>query len=278
MDLKELLVHVNVSKHCPTRVEVAARLAKAFEARLTGLFTSAAGDVPFYMMEEIALNAEPTMRAWWLRMRDKVKADFDDSLRRTGIGADWMEVDDSDGSVVAHYARYADLTIVGQIDPEELLPRSEYKIPERVALGSGCPVLVVPNAGTFATLGRKVLIAWNASAQSARAVRDALPLLKRAESVTILTLIRDSLPRANDDRPGARIAAYLAHHGVHTKSRELVAHDLAVGDMILSQAADEDADLIVMGAYGHPRVSELVLGGATQTMFRRMTVPILMSH
>ena len=157
------------------------------------------------------------------------------------------------------------------------MPRPEYRIPERVALESGGPVVVVPHAGAFPTVGRRVLIAWHASAQSARAVRDALPLLRKAEGVTILT----SIPAAgagNEDRPGARIAAYLAHHGVAAKARELVVDDIAVGETILSQAADEGADLIVMGAYGHPRARELVLGGATRTLFKRMTVPTLMAH
>ena len=179
---------------------------------------------------------------------------------------------------MSHHARYADLTIVGQLDPDELLPRPEYRIPERVALESGGPVVVVPHAGTFPTVGRRVLIAWNASAQSARAVRDALPLLRKAEAVTILTLNPGSRRGNEVDRPGARIAAYLAHHGVAAKARELVVDDIAVGEMILSQAADEGADLIVMGAYGHPRARELVLGGATRTLFKRMTVPTLMAH
>jgi nucleotide-binding universal stress UspA family protein len=278
MGLKDLLVHVNVSKHCPARVAIAARLAKTFDARLTGLFTTAADDVAFYMVEEMALNAEPTMRAWWLRVRDKVKAEFEEALRRTGTTTLWLEVGDKDGSAVSQHARYADLTIVGQIDPEEPLPRPEYKIPERVALDSGCPVLVVPYAGNFTTLGSKVLIAWNSSAQSARAVRDSLPLLRKAESVTILTINTDSQRRDEPDRPDTRIVTHLAHHGIVATARELVVDDATVGETILSQASEEGVDLIVMGAYGHSRASEFVLGGATRTMFRQMTVPILVSH
>jgi nucleotide-binding universal stress UspA family protein len=277
--MKDFLVHANVSSHCRTTMEVAARLTKAFEGHLVGLFTSAISDIPFYMIEETASGDDaPSMRAWWQQARDKAKAAFNDALASAGASGSWREVDDRDKNVVPREARYVDLTIVGQSDPDELLPRPEYQIPERVALESGGPVLVVPHAGTFPTVGRRVLIAWNASAQSARAVRDALPLLKRAEAVTILALNPQSPRGGKGDRPVDRIAAYLGHHGVAAKVREMVVDDVAVGEMILSQAADESADLIVMGAYGHPRARELVLGGATRTLFKQMTAPILMSH
>jgi len=278
MGMKDFLVHINVSSHCRGTAEVAARLTKTFDGNLVGLFTSARADIPFYMMEETASDAEPTMRAWWQQARDKLKVEFDEVLAGTGASGRWLEIDDRDGSAVPHHAHYADLTVVGQLDPDELLPRPEYRIPERVALESGGPVLVVPHAGTFPTVGRRVLIAWNASAQSARAVRDALPVLKKAEGVTILTFNPASLGGNGDEKPGAQVAAHLAHHGVAAKARELVVDDVAAGEMILSQAADEGADLIVMGAYGHARARELVLGGATRTLLKRMTVPTLMSH
>jgi nucleotide-binding universal stress UspA family protein len=278
MGMKDLLVHVNVSKHCRKRLEIAAHLAKSFDARLTGLYTSAMGDVPFFMMEEIVSKVEPTMRGWWLQARDRVKSDFDTFLRDTGVAADWVEVEDEVAAAVPYHARYADLAIVGQTDPEELLPRPEYDIPESVALDSGRPVLVVPYAGSFSTVGQRVLIAWNGSAQSARAVSDAIPFLRRAESVTILTINPQGLRSSRNDRPGARIVAHLAQHGVKAEPRELAAKDTAVDQMIQSQAADLGVDLVVMGAYGHPRSREMVLGGATRSVFKSMTVPVLMSH
>ncbi len=276
--MKDLLVHVNVSKHCRSRLEIAARLAKAFDAHLTGLYTSAVGDIPFFMMEEIGADVEPTMRGWWLQMRDKVKADFDAFLRDTGVAADWIEVEDDVAAMAPYHARYTDLAIIGQIDPEELLPRPEYEIPEGVALDSGRPVLVVPYAGTLTTLGQRVLVAWNGSAQSARAVNDAVPFLRRAVRVTVLTINPDGLRKRKGDHPGAQIAAHLSRHGIKADARELTVDDVGVDDMILSQASEEGADLIVMGAYGHSRAREIVLGGATRALFKDMTVPILMSH
>ncbi len=278
MSVKNLLVHVNVSKHCRSRLEIAARLAKAFDAHLTGLYTSAVGDVAFFMMEDVASQFEPRMQAWWLRLRDRAKAEFDGVMRAAGVVADWIEVQDSIGTVVPYHARYADLTIIGQIDREELLPRPEYEIPERVTLESGRPVLLVPYAGTFAHLAERVLVAWNGSAQSARALKDALPFLTKAQSVTVLTINPESVSEDRNHQPGTQMAAYLSHHGIAADMRELTVDDIAVGEMILSQAADMGADMIVMGAYGHPRAREIVLGGATRTLFGEMTVPVLMSH
>lgn len=276
--MKDLLVHVNVSEHCRARFEVAAPLVRSFDAHLTGLYTSAVGDVPFFMEEEISSRVEPARRAWWLQMRDKAKAEFDGFWREAGIAVDWLEIDEDVGAMVPYHARYADLTIIGQIDPEELLPRPEYEVPERVVLESGRPVLIVPYAGTFATVGQRILVAWNGSAPSARAVNDAMPFLRRAKQVTILTLDADRLRTGKDARPSAHLAAHLARHGLKAEARELATDDVGVDEMILSQAADQGADLIVMGAYGHPRAREIILGGATRGLFQHMTVPILMSH
>ena len=276
--MKDIFVHLNVSKHCLSRLKMTAHLARTFDAHVTGLYTSAVEDIQFFTMEQVVSNVETPMRAWWLKKRDEVKAAFDATLRETGVAADWIEVDDKVAGIVPYYARYADLTIVGQVDPGELLPILEYDIPEDVALGSGRPVLVVPYAGTYATVGRRVLIAWNGSAQSARAVNDALPFLRQAEKVTILTVNPEPVCKSKHDRPGAQIAVHLTRHGIKARVRELSVDGADVEDAILLQASDEGADLIVMGAYGHTRAREIALGGATRAVFNDMTVPILMSH
>jgi nucleotide-binding universal stress UspA family protein len=277
MAMKDFIVHLNVSKHRRSRLEIAARLAKAFDAHLTGLYTSAASDVPFLAINEMTSHLESSMRTWWTQLRDQAKAEFEEFRRSSHPTADWCEIGDDVGAQVSYRARYADLTIVGQIDPAEVLPRPEYDIPERVALASGRPVLIIPYAGTFETIGKRVLIAWDGSPQAARAVNDALPFLSQAEKVTILTINPDRL-RDERDQPGARIAAYLSRHQITADARDLVVNDISVDDMILSQAADESIDLIVMGAYGHLRAGEIIFGGTTRGMFKHMTVPTLMSH
>ena len=137
------------------------------------------------------------------------------------------------------------------------------------------PVLVVPNAGQHRGFGRNALIAWKPAREAARAVFDALPLLKDAEQAQIL-----EVKQAEDASltPDTSIAATVGRHGIKPSLRSTVAPDSKVGDEILSRLAEERADLLVMGAYGHSRVREYVLGSATRHIARRMTVPTLWSH
>src|SRR5215471_6305021 len=143
---------------------------------------------------------------------------------------------------------------------------------------SGRPILVVPYVGNFADLGRRVVIGWNASREAARAVNDAMPLLTSAETVTVLTIDPREGPRAHGELPGADISLHLARHGVKAEIERTVSADLPVGEVLLSRVADLGADLLVMGAYGHSRARELLLGGATRSLLRSMTLPVLMSH
>lgn len=276
MAFKRILVHVNVSKHCPVRLTVAGQLAKTFDAHLTGAFTSAAGDVPFFMMQEVAARTEPTMQAWWLQARDRLKASFDGCLRESGVAGDWLEIGGDVVNGIAACARTADLTVVGQVDADEFLPRPEYKIAERLALDAGGPALLVPLQGAPATVGQRIMVAWDGSTPAARALKDSLPLLERAERVAVLTI--DTGKPGMDNVAGADAVAWLARHGVKAEARAARGADAAVGDVLLAETAADKADLVVMGAYGHSRAREFILGGATRTMLQRMTVPVLMAH
>jgi len=177
-------------------------------------------------------------------------------------------------AVVMDHARCADLIVAGQADPSWDFS-STMDFPERLALESGRPVLVVPNVGHDRELGRNVLIAWKPTRQAARAAFDALPLLTDAERVQILEV----KPSADTPLiPDTSIAAALGRHGIKPILRSTVEPDSRVGDEILLRLAEEGADLLVMGAYGHSRVREYVLGGATRHVARHMTVPTLWSH
>jgi nucleotide-binding universal stress UspA family protein len=149
--------------------------------------------------------------------------------------------------------------------------------PERLALESGRPVLVIPYVGRYREIGRNVVIAWKAGRESARAVFDALPLLAGAETVDILE-IKERHDGGDSLAPDTTIAASLARHGIKPTVRTSVAGDIGIGDEILSRVADAGADLLVMGAYGHSRMREMIFGGATRHLVRHMTVPTLFSH
>jgi nucleotide-binding universal stress UspA family protein len=147
-----------------------------------------------------------------------------------------------------------------------------------MAFATGRPVLVVPQIGAPSTVGKTVMLCWNASRESARAAADALPFLQAAEKVVILIVDPEVSADGHGQEPGADVAIWLARHGVKVTVQRDIAADAQIGEIILSRAADHGADLIVMGIYGHSRLREIVLGGVSRTMLSSMTVPGLMSH
>jgi nucleotide-binding universal stress UspA family protein len=195
-----------------------------------------------------------------------------------GITTEWREREGDVAEIASLHARYADLVIVGQMEPGLPAGHSARALPERLLLGVGRPILVVPYAGVFTTVGERVLVAWNASREATRAVNDALPLLQRASQVTVLAINPRGGVSGDGDVPGADLALHLSRHGVKAEASWVPAQDIEVAAMLLSWACDCQADLIVMGGYGHSRIRELVLGGATREMLQIMTVPTLMSH
>jgi nucleotide-binding universal stress UspA family protein len=169
--------------------------------------------------------------------------------------------------------------VVGQRNPADTDTFVAKQFVENLMLSAGRPVLIVPYAGEFPTVGTAVLVAWDGSREATRALHDALPFLARAKQTTLLTInALDSEPPASRI-PGSDIAAIIARHGANVVTEEIDGvHDVPIGDMLLSRASDLGVDLIVMGGYGHSRWRELVLGGATRTVLKAMTVPVLMSN
>jgi nucleotide-binding universal stress UspA family protein len=181
------------------------------------------------------------------------------------------------GEIVMQHGRCADLIVASQADPDWDLS-VVLDFPERLALESGRPVLVVPYIGRYAVVGRNAMIAWKASRESARAVFDAVPLLEGADKITILEIEERGKKSEGGLAPDTQIAAALARHGFKPTVQRTVAGDIGVGDEILSRLADAGVDLLVMGAYGHSRFREIVFGGVTRHIARHMTVPVLFSH
>jgi nucleotide-binding universal stress UspA family protein len=186
-----------------------------------------------------------------------------------------LDLDAAD--VFIQHARHADLTILSQADPEEMSAlRGQFTAD--VLMGSGRPAIVIPYIGPAPTLGQRILIAWDGGREATRAVNDALPLLKRAQAVTVLSVNPDVSSNGDRRDPGADISLHLARHGVNVTAARTVAREISVGDVILADIADNGIDLLVMGAYGHSRLRELVLGGVTRHLLEHMTAPVLMSH
>ena len=285
MRLRDLQVVLDASPRSQVLLGVAAELARANNAHLTGLcplelllpadLGFALGGYPEVMALQSAVDQLQTQA---MEQAATVEAGFREVLRREGISGEWRTAPGAVGEAIAFHARHADLTVIGQADPDHPAAPAGRHMIEEVLLAAGRPLLIVPYAGTFATIGRTVLIAWTETREAARAASDALGLIDPAASVTVLTMARPG-GAEQPEVPGAEIAAHLARHGLAVTAARTVGGDgVSEADVLLSYAADLGADLLVMGGYGHSRVRELALGGVTRGVLRHMTVPVLMSH
>jgi len=273
MSLKDLLV---ISDNDPThagRLDIALALAAEHHAHLTGLHVMPPlrpifGDTP------VPETVEKMQRLELEDAARRAAAVFAERAGRATVSTEWRVAEGDIVRVASEHARYADLTVLPQGMDLGFASADLARLPEEMALGVGRPVLVIPRYGSFPKVGGRVLVAWNGTREATRAVHDALPLLRRAEQVTVLSIDPDGEGRL----PGADVSLHLTRHGVTVQAATITGADVAVGDILLSYAADHDIDLIVMGAYGHSRLREMVLGGATRTVLRHMTAPVLMSH
>jgi nucleotide-binding universal stress UspA family protein len=278
---KDLLVVLDSEATANERIELSSALAERFSSHLAALYPLPMPEAPRHLGYYDPALLDPFFAELREKARNaavKVRETFDHAAGLRGLSTEWREIPEGPDADPALHARYADLAILGQLDPDRAETELIRPRPEQVALASGRPVLIVPYAGHFDNVGRRVLIAWSATREAARAVSDAIPLLTSAELVTVLTIDPREGPHAHGELPGADIALHLARHGVKAQVERTVSAGLPVGEALLSRAADLGADLIVMGAYGHSRVRELLLGGATRSVLRSMTVPVLMSH
>lgn len=277
MSYTNLLVHLDEGDRVAERLSLAIGLARDFGATLTGLFaqseTSGVGLV--------ARRAGPALAGAAERVREL----FDGAVREAGVDGRWWQLGHGEyGHVIAETvicSRYVDLAVFGQHDPNggNRVPQD---LVEEVVLNAGRPVLVVPYAGSFPRIGERPVIAWNGSREAARAVNDALPLLKRAKSVLLLALhAQPGAGEGGGNVPQVDILDHLARHGVEATQERMTIHSMMPMDAVLSRASDHGADLLVMGGfggYGAPAFPLFGRGSNTRHILRQMTLPVLLSH
>jgi nucleotide-binding universal stress UspA family protein len=278
MAYKNLLVVLDADQSSRGRISYAAALAAHLNAHLVGLYLTVSSLTrdEYALLDigilDISFFSDPAKSR---AESEKTRALFEEVTAREGVSAEWRT---ASGYPAGMHGRYADLIVIGQLDAYDSQAGLLRARPEEVTMLAGRPVLVVPFTGHFERIGARVLVGWDASREAARAVRDAMPLLARAEAVTVLTIDAEQSPFGHGEIPGGDIALYLARHGVKAEVERTVSAGIGIGNTLLSRAADYGADLLVMGAYGHSRVRELLLGGATRTVLTSMTLPVLMSH
>jgi nucleotide-binding universal stress UspA family protein len=277
MDYRDILVHVPLQSF-EGQIEVAVALAKDFSAHLTGICSlpetamlRSAVESPFLYFDKE--DVEKRVAAEYARGGEAESA-FTEAAKQADVAYSWMTAEGDPADVLVHGCRMCELAVVEQCNAaSELL----WGPAVQLAL-SGYPTLILPNHWREPVLPRHAPIAWNGSAQAAAAVRSAMPLLARAEAVTVIRgPSRESFP-ASMRVPPIDILGYLQRHGIKAIMKSEDVPDEAAGETILATAKEVDADLIVMGAFGRSRFKEWVLGGATRYVLEHMTVPVFMAH
>lgn len=287
---KEILVHLDGQPNCAARYELALTLARQNSGRAVALY---ALELPKERPTSLTLVdavygvsdrlSDPDREAY-VRERDAafdnaahLEAAFMRAAKRAGVSARWETCPEKPKDLIGlitQRAWYADLLILSQADPSLPSPDGLAKLPEAVMLACGRPVVILPHAAQPHSLGKNILVAWNETREAARAIADALWLLKTADKVTVLSVGGE----AGGEAPAQKLVRLLLDHEVRAEAVQADPHDGPIGELILSQAAEWGCDLIVMGGYGHSPTRELILGGATRGVLQHMTIPVLMSH
>ncbi|MDE0389332.1 MAG: universal stress protein [Rhodospirillales bacterium] len=273
MEYKDIVVHLGTDSRSVARLDAAIELAEHHEGRVTGVYVVSSRNIPGYIRCEIRPEVLKRLDTEERKFTEEVEAQFAERAARTPVPCEWRLMTGDPVDAVTTSAHYADITIVGQTDPDD--GRSASGLADRVVLGGGGPVLVWPYAGACHATATTIMLAWNGSREATRALADAMPLLQQARKVIVFGVDR------NDGRhiPGADISTHLAHHGVRAEARHTkTSFGIHVGDALLSEIGDCGIGLLVMGGYGYHRLRERLFGGVTRDILREMTVPVLMAH
>ncbi len=279
MSYKTIAVYLARPDSVASIMEVALPLAESFEAHLIGLHVSPG--VP--VMGTIGAQVPPKIIEQYIEIMHTdaaaIKDVFSTAIKKSKVQSEWRGQDDTSVHPdllhnITEQTRCADLVIMGQNDSEQRVG----DLAADVILGSGRPVITVPSSGEFGKLSGQMVVGWDGSREAARAVFDALPLLKKAKGVSIVTVSEEGEAKDTLGTGGADIARTLSRHGVRAEAVALKKSDKSVGDALLAFTSQQDGELLITGCYSHSRLRERLFGGATQRLLQKMIVPVLMSH
>ncbi len=265
------------------RATHAAALAQRWDAHLVGAYVVYAGVILHPSMSyargheamKQVIEHEQQLDTYAEAKAAIVAAQFRALYTRLNVPGEYRPIrrgKTAEAAVVS--SLHSDLVIVGHPEPNGL---PEDISPERLLLASGGPLLVVPNAWEGETIGNKILVGWNATRESRRAIFDGMSFLSEAETVTVLT-IDAARRRSHGAEPGADIAMHLARHGAHVNVEQVESNGSPIAQIILRRAKETASDLLIVGAYSHARLKELLLGGVTRTLLAQMPVTVLISR
>jgi nucleotide-binding universal stress UspA family protein len=275
--IKDILVNLAIDYREDRARDYAISLADKLDAHLTGIAFSYEPALPIMAgIDTVPPEYIDGQRAENEKAARRAKVNFQKTVGEAGLRSDCYSANASAAGAAALFARigrHFDLAIVQQA--EAMVPENDFLI-EATLFEGGRPVIIVPYIHSAPSSFRHALICWDGSRPAARAIADAIPLLRRAPKIEVITFAEQD--KITEEFPGAEIGQHLARHELEVEIKRIDVANIDVANAILSYAADASADLLVMGAYGHTRIREFVLGGVTNTILASMTVPVLMSH
>jgi nucleotide-binding universal stress UspA family protein len=273
MALRDVLALIRPGSEAPGAYGVF--LAAACGATLTGACPVVEPSLPPHVLAELPRELLERMHSEAVEAAEKMLEAFKAAATARSVAVETLAFETDEIALdaeVSRLTRLYDLAIVEQSNPDGV---DTTRTIEAALFRSGRPVLIVPYIPSRAEL-KSAIVAWDGSVTAARAVGDAIPLLRLAERVEVVTV--DGGSAEPQRRPADMMARHLKRHGIQADARRLARGGIEVSNAILSHAADVGADLLVMGGYGHSRLREIVLGGTTRDILRSMTLPVLMAH
>lgn len=275
--IKDIVVNLALVGANDPAAAYAVSVARTFGAHLTGIVFVYDPVISPSIMDGVSAEWIDAQRDESQAMAQTAIENFKRATERAGVESEHRIIEATLGGATDMFGRIArrfDLVVVGQREPDRMSPADLFA--EGALFESGRPVVMVPYIQKEGVRLDRVLMCWDGSRTAARAMGDAMPFLARAQQVDVIIV---ATGRAKSDEiPGADVGHHLARHGIKVEVKRIVAEDVDVPNTILSYAADVSADFVVMGGYGHSRLREFVLGGATRGILGSMTIPVLMSH
>ncbi len=279
MGYKTIVTYLAVPDSVPDVMNTVLPIAEKFDAHLTG--THVFAGVP--LVGTIGAQVPPEIIDQYADMMREdaqaIKKAFTEAVKGCGVQTEWRDQEEKSVHLdllgaILEQTRCADLLVMAQTESEQRVG----DLVTDIIMDSGRPVLIIPKGGNFGDLSGKAVVGWDGSREATRAVFDALPLLKRAKTVDLVTVGKSSDAKDAVRAGGGEMASILSRHDVNAELATVDRGDAAAGDALLKYASEKDGDLLVMGCYGHSRLRERLFGGATQHVMKNMIVPVLMSH
>lgn len=275
MSIKTILVHLADDEHHRPRLEVAADLARKYKAHLVALFITSPVGMPAQITGRGAAAGYLSAAVETARESAKaLKEECESYCAKHSISYDWVVEDGDHLDLLTYHAHVADLAVVSQSERQSLEDRFRLHLAEALTMATGCPVLVLPQKEKIGPFGKRILVAWKGYREAVRAVRGSLDFMKSAEQVTVLAVGQTPGATASEDEA----VAYLKRHGIEAEPRSVPIEHENVGETLLQEAGELGCDLLIMGAFGHSRIREIILGSVTRHVFEATTIPVIMAH